>query len=1238
MKRPHVLVPGTARILVGVFVAILAMGSPVPAQDAGADADRDWRFIEKLEEDGMADLAVRQLEEFAGDHPDDPRASFALLRAAEGRRELGQTVAANELFERLLREYPSSEAAPSAALQRADLLTAAQRFDEAAEAYRSLLSAYPAADEVEAARLGLAEALMATGDDAEARRLLGRLIGGRAADDVGSRALFDLALLDQRAGADSLAIERFDAIHERYPGRPIAAFGLLRAAGLLEEREADSAARTRYERLLDGFGEPVVRARAHLGLAALVEDDDPTRAMQHYRAVAEEGGGAADVQTALLGLARSALAAGEPETVREATTAFVEKYPDAPGADRARLLRLRSDRAEGREGAVDALLALGREARGEVAVDALALAADLLEERGDVEGALQAWRQAEIVAPDPATRSRALLARARLSVARGRPSLAADLALAAHATAEQSDTRAEALLRAVEARMAADRDQEAIDLAHQLVTEHPITPWASRARVHLRVLVRRVQADPTGAALELVDLASTVPEDPVDRAIDIATVLRDRLDRSDVAVTTLEAALDDARTPRQRARLEIQIAAAHRQRALELGVDGRGDEARRALDAARAALTEAAARTAAEEQARRARLQLVALDLASGARPDAPWLFDPDSMPLLGAVGEAERVDLGSADFDPARRRLTAALEGAQGADRAWIAWRLAELSTDPVADRVARLREELDGQVPQGLEPALRAALGYLLLEAGETTAAAREFSRVIDRAPNGALAMSVRYGLAEAQRAEKRYAQAGELYAEFATAHPRTQKGQRALLLAGDCALYAGRSDEAVARYRHLLERYPGSVYEDDALYRLGTALQRAGRTEAAREPLLTLVESDTGYRGRALARLGALERDRGDLDAAAEAYVRLVESDPERAAGEGAWRALASVELERGNPDEALRRLDEAADRLEPDAVSLTLRVEAAAAAGRLEAAASALQSLSRGFPDAADAIAAARMDLADARVEAGDPESALEDYRLAATETDDSVLRARAEYGVALVHARAQRWADAREAFASTVDIAPRSDWAAEALFKLGQFHARTDDPKASQEAFATMFERFPDHRSAAEALRGEARAWRQMNRFDEALERYHRILEEFPDIEDGADVLSNIAYCHHELGRYEVAIAAYQRVMPLLDEEGQAYAQFWVADSLARMGRHEEAATEFLRIPYLYPSQGQLPVTAQLKAGEAYEMVPDPEAARRLYERVLARYGPNSQWGGEAQRRLDRLAEGDRGSR
>ena len=58
--------------------------------------------------------------------------------------------------------------------------------------------------------------------------------------------------------------------------------------------------------------------------------------------------------------------------------------------------------------------------------------------------------------------------------------------------------------------------------------------------------------------------------------------------------------------------------------------------------------------------------------------------------------------------------------------------------------------------------------------------------------------------------------------------------------MLLAGDCALFAGRPDDAVQTYRDLLDRYPDSIYRDDALYRLGTALERAGKLEAARTPL--------------------------------------------------------------------------------------------------------------------------------------------------------------------------------------------------------------------------------------------------------------------------------------------------------------------------------------------------------------------------------------------------------------
>lgn len=1238
-----------------VFVSLATPSAPVRGQDeAPGGADREWRFIEKLEQDGMADLALRQLEQFAADFPQDPRASRALLRAAEGYRELGQSVGAAELYERLLRDFPASEEAPAAALARAELFTDAEQWDRAITAYRSLLESHPAAPQAEPALLGLAEALMAQREDQEARRLLGRLVGGRASDDVGSRALFDLALLDLRAGADSLATERFDAIHTRYPGRPIGAFGLLRAANLLEAREAPAAARARYERVLELFAEPVLRARAHLALAALVEADDPGLAAGHFRAVAEEGGTPDDVQNALLGLGRAALAMQEEKEAREAAQAFLARYPESPRGDRARLILALADLRPSRDAAVEALLALGEARDAEVAHEALATAGRALEDAGQHDRALEAWKRAERAAPDAARRAQALLEQARLANASQRPALAADLALAAHDAADTDDARATALLVAVRARIAAEQRAQAMELARRTATEHPLTEQATAAREELRRLERLAALDPAGAARALGELAQRQIEDPAERSLEVARIYRDRLGDAKAAVSTLGHALGQASTPEQRARIEIETARTHQQDALVRGLAGDREGASEALRAARTALTEAAARGGAEAGSQQARVMLIGLDLAEAARPDAPWSFDAERMPLLGAVGAAESVDLGSEALEATRRRLQTAREKAgegkgEGAatkdQRAWVTWRWAEISGAPLDERVKEVRAALETKPSRDLDLALRVVLGQLLLEQEDAAGAARELARVVERDAAGELGLAARYALAEAHRSEKRYAQAGDLYAEYATVYPQTQRGQRALLLAGDCALFAGRGDEAVERYRHLLERYPGSVYEDDALYRMGTALQRTGRLEAAREPLLRLAQwtGSSEYRGRALALLASIEQAAGRPTEARAALERLVKEDPERAVQEHAWTRLARLALDAGDPAAALTRLDQARANAELDADALALQVEAASAKGDLALAAASLQSLSRAFPDAADAVAAARLHLAQAQRAAGRLDPARESAELALSEARAPEVKAHAHYELAMVHAQASRWADAKSAFEAAEKAAPSSDWAAEALFKLGQFHGSQNDDAASQKAFAALTARFPRSEHAVEALRGEARAWRQMGRYDRALELYHRILEEHPEVPGAEDVLSNIAYCHHEMGQYEVAIAAYRRVMPYLDEEGQAYAVFWIGDGLDKLGRHQEAATEFLRIPYLYANQGMLPVTAQLKAGEAYEKVPDPAAARSLYERVLRSHGPGSDWGREAQKRLDRLQaqspqEGERGSR
>jgi TolA-binding protein len=433
-------------------------------------------------------------------------------------------------------------------------------------------------------------------------------------------------------------------------------------------------------------------------------------------------------------------------------------------------------------------------------------------------------------------------------------------------------------------------------------------------------------------------------------------------------------------------------------------------------------------------------------------------------------------------------------------------------------------------------------------------------------------------------------------------------------------------------VTTYRTLLDRYPESIYRDDALYRLGTALERAGKVEAARRPLWALVESrdDSGYRGRALARLGRIEQAAGQDSLAVVVLSQLVEVDPERAAGEDAWVTLARLELGLDHPEAALRWARSQPEGVADPALATAMEVQALAALGRTSEAGERLEALSLANPDRPDLIAEARVHVAEALAEAGSPGPAKSEFERARSESSRRETIARAAYGEGMIAVRGQRWAEAKTAFEMARETSPGSDWAAESMFKLGQIYQREGNAAAARSAFLGIADNFPEHPRAPASLRALAQVWRSEGRYDEAVKAYHRILDDYPEVEGAPQILANIAYCHHEMGGHEVAISAYRQVLPLLDEEEQAYAQFWIADSLDQLGRHEEAATEFLKIPFLFPEMGQLGVTAQLKAGEAWEHLGDLEAARQIYERVLAVHGAQSQWGLEATRRLERL--------
>ena len=880
----------SARTLLRAFP--MAIGTVLLLVSAArADADRAWHYIESLRETGRDEIALTELESFQQDHPKDPRALEAWRQIASIHRAAGRETDALDALARAIESHPHDPTAAALRLELGDLLVESGRLDDAGRAYHDLLVRHPLSDEVSAAELGYARVLARRGRTGEARSRFAHLIGSRVSADVGSQASFELAVLEAQRGDTRSALARFDAIHRRYPGTPAADDGLLRAAAILESWGARREAERRYRQVLVLSGDRIARGSAHLGLAQLIEDDDPARAYESFAEAAE----AADATTnatqrerALRGMVRTALARGDRKAVRDAAARYRAHFPTHEGLDDVRLHVAIAERD------TDELAALGRSADVDIAFRALAEGARSLA-RQDPEAALTRWRAAEARAPDRRRRVEALLAQAELALDLERTHLAADLAFTAHDVAARDDDRAQALLLATRAYVVGGERLPALRTSARLVDEHPFTPQAIEARQQVRVIERQRLLDPREAARELAALAEHEIVDFGARSFEVATIHRDRLGDLDAALKLFEKAIAQASHPEQRARYEVELGRTLRLRAFLEGSRGDVDDAASTLRDAKETLADAAVRAGRESSAQHARVLLIAMELADRVRPDAPWEFDGWTTPVTGAVGVGSELDPRSAALDTVRTLLRAARTQADSRDeRAWLRWRQAEIGRASHDQRVELARSALDANPSPALEAAIRTTLGHLLLRRGDVDASSREFTRAIDADPDGDLAINARFGLGEARRRQGRLREARRCFDAVATIHPDRLRGQYALLVAGDCAAYDGDLAAASTRYRRLLERHPSSVYADDALYRWGLLLERDGELDAARDPWERLAHDFTysRFEGRALAGLGRIAAAHGRLDEAIDAYARWIESNGREAARSDAW----------------------------------------------------------------------------------------------------------------------------------------------------------------------------------------------------------------------------------------------------------------------------------------------------------------------------------------------------------
>lgn len=205
---------------------------------------------------------------------------------------------------------------------------------------------------------------------------------------------------------------------------------------------------------------------------------------------------------------------------------------------------------------------------------------------------------------------------------------------------------------------------------------------------------------------------------------------------------------------------------------------------------------------------------------------------------------------------------------------------------------------------------------------------------------------------------------------------------------------------------------------------------------------------------------------------------------------------------------------------------------------------------------------------------------------------------------------------------------TVAQSTDKDFANQARFKLALINFSEENFQQALEDYYYVIQNDDDGKLALDAANNFAKVCRTIEEWDKAISAYEIILERWGDSELEGKTLFDIAYCYYSDKDYDKAVEMFTRAIVLItDAELQAETQYWIGESYFGMDEYEKAAGELLKVVYSYDMYVQWAAIADLRAAECYQRLNEPVKAKRIYERVISKYGANSDWGREAARRL-----------
>lgn len=558
--------------------------------------------------------------------------------------------------------------------------------------------------------------------------------------------------------------------------------------------------------------------------------------------------------------------------------------------------------------------------------------------------------------------------------------------------------------------------------------------------------------------------------------------------------------------------------------------------------------------------------------------------------------------------------------------------------------------------------DPAVRAhgsvRLGLALHRAGRSEEAAEVLSQAVDTTTGierGAVLLSLADIACRAESWPVCEGHAREAAGLLSDAAPRDE----ALFRLGLSLARQGRSIEALAVFDDVLARDPGGMNHVQTMFERAQALVALGRIDEASTALEQLRKDapSSEFAAAATRQLGAIALQRNEF-ARAAGLLEKATDDPEAgllrvraqfSAGQFADADHAAKEWLDRHPDhagtaeaQALRALSLArsarcADawplfdalssgslQLPDDTMRGVVELEqgrCARVVGRTDDASKLLRSLIDSPRDAAVGRAA-RLELVDIEIDAERFDTAAQLLKpvLGSPPEDSSAgreFRAAVLYRAGVVEYRRGDYVAAAERLATFLNENPGSELALSAAFFCGDAYLR-----ANRSASA-----LPYLRQAVEIDTANPLAPRVWLRLGDALAAEHDWsgshdafadhIRRFPQGPQLAEAQFGTGWAKENLSEFEPAIDAYRRVTEQQQGSVAARAQFQIGECLFALHRHEEAATELLKVDILY-AYPEWSAAALFEAGRCFAALGRGEDAARQFAAVTKRF-PDSPW-------------------